>query len=277
MYFSTRNGKNNLTVAQLYDSLQNIYQHFVEKDYFKESGMTTSDLSHQLKWKANAMLHFQLFPIFSWPEEQITEDNLLDAVEFLYEHTAKPDDWGPITTSSGYHNEGYRRYDARAGREEIRAMFNGILAAYKSGVYHLAESGQIETRGTRGLEHILNADIVPFDEENVDHKVRRAISRWRGRHVTDTDRLECIRDLADVFEWLKTTKNLPAVLERKDESAIFNIANNFAIRHHNPEQKSNYDKAIWYSWMFHFYLATYHASIRLLIKSKENKTPSDSK
>jgi hypothetical protein len=55
-------------------------------------------------------------------------------------------------------------------------------------------------------------------------------------------------------------------LAKKDESAIFELANSFAIRHHDPKQKSNYDRAIWYSWIFHFYLATYHAAIRLLIK-----------
>jgi len=53
---------------------------------------------------------------------------------------------------------------------------------------------------------------------------------------------------------------------------IFDLANNFAIRHHNPTQKSNYDKTIWYSWMFHFYLATYHAVIRLLIKKEKGDT-----
>src|SRR5579863_5049747 len=75
---------------------------------------------------------------------------------------------------------------------------------------------------------------------------------------------------ADVFEWLKKTKRLATVLDGKDESAIFDLANNFAIRHHNPTQKTNYDCAIWYSWIFHFYLATYHAAVRLLIKKERN-------
>jgi hypothetical protein len=61
------------------------------------------------------------------------------------------------------------------------------------------------------------------------------------------------------------------VLDGKDESAIFDLANNFAIRHHNPNQKANYDRAIWYSWIFHFYLATYHAAVRLLIKKDKNR------
>ena len=78
-----------------------------------------------------------------------------------------------------------------------------------------------------------------------------------------------IRELADVFEWLKKSKELAKVLDKKDESAIFDLANNFAIRHHNPNQKANYDHAIWYSWIFHFYLATYQATIRLLMKHQQ--------
>ncbi len=99
----------------------------------------------------------------------------------------------------------------------------------------------------------------------------------RNRRLALAERKEAIRELADVFEWLKKTKGLTAVLDGKDESAILDLANNFAIRHHEPKQKTNYDRAIWFSWIFHFYLATYHAAIRLLIKHEKGKkslTPS---
>ena len=128
--------------------------------------------------------------------------------------------------------------------------------------------------GTDGLQHILDAEIIPYDEENVDSKVRNAIIKWRNRNLSLSEKKEAIRELADVFEWLKKTKKLGTVLDGKDESILFDLANNFGIRHHNPNQKTNYDRAIWYSWIFHFYLATYHAAIRLLIKNeKETKRP----
>jgi len=272
MYRSARLGKHSLTVTQLYDRLQNVYRYFVERDYFKEAGITTDELSFQLKCKAGALLPFELFPIFSWPESQITEDNLLDATEFLHEHAAKPGKLVSMSTSTGWNYEDYQDYDKQAGQDEFRTMVNSILESYKSGVYELAEDGRIETRGTGGLEHILNADVIPFDEENVDSKVRRAIAKWKSRHPTESDRRECIRELADVFEWLKKNKDLGAALDSKDESALFDLANNFAIRHHNPGQKRSYDKAIWFSWIFHFYLATYHASIRLLKRDRQTRT-----
>lgn len=91
------------------------------------------------------------------------------------------------------------------------------------------------------------------------------------RQRSQNDERKAIRELADVFEWLKKTQKLQQALDRKDESALFEIANNFAIRHHDPKQKSNYDQGIWYNWIFHFYLATYHAVIRSLIKQEKTK------
>jgi hypothetical protein len=135
----------------------------------------------------------------------------------------------------------------------------------------LTREGIILALGADGLQHILGAKIVPYDEVNVDSKVRNAIIKWRNRQLSLEEKKAAIRDLADVFEWLKKTKDLAKILDRKDESAIFELANNFALRHHNPDQKRNYDQAIWCSWMFHFYLATYHAAIRLLIKYERGR------
>ena len=62
------------------------------------------------------------------------------------------------------------------------------------------------------------------------------------------------------------------MLTSKDESDLFNLANNFGIRHHKPDQKTDYDKPIWYSWMFYYYLSTIHACMRLIEKSEAKAT-----
>jgi hypothetical protein len=190
-----------------------------------------------------------------------------DAIEFLFDHVSKPGKLIGMTSDTGYHYYDYDCYDDEAGREEFRQKANVFLGDYGQG-YELTQDGMVLAVGVNGLQHIIDAEIVPYDEENVDNKVREAIYKWRNRKHSIADMKVAIRDLADVFEWLKKTKRLDKVLDNKDDSAIFEIANNFALRHHNPQQKSNYDKNIWYAWIFHFYLATYHATIRLLIKHK---------
>jgi hypothetical protein len=267
-YYSSRKGLGHLTLEELYWKLQNLYSLFRDRDYFKgKAGITKIDLPDAIKHEAAVALPFPLFPMGEWPELETTEDHVFDALEFLYDHVSRPGD--PIAlTTDGWGYQDYDGYDDEAGRAEFRDKANAFLADYEPG-YELTEKGDVLALGTHGLQHILNAEIIPYDEANVDSRVRAAITKWRNRHLGLVEKRDAIRELADVFEWLKKTKGLATVLNGKDESAIFDLANNFAIRHHNPDQKRNYDQAIWYSWIFHFYLATYHAAVRLLIKKEE--------
>ena len=269
-YYSSRNKPTPLTLGELYWKLQNLYLLFRDIDYFKhKAGITKTSLPDSIKHEAAIALSFQPFPITKWGKDDIIEDHVFDTLEFLYDHIAKPIGWEEITNDTGYvYNS--EIYSDEAGKEEFRQKTNIFLCDYRSG-YELTKDGIVLAAGTDGLQHILDAEIVPYDEKNVDNKVRNAILKWRNRQLTLSEKKEAIRELADVFEWLKKTKGLDHILDKKDNAAIFDIANNFAIRHHNPQQKTLYDKNIWYSWMFHFYLATYHAAIRLLIKKEKDR------
>lgn len=267
-YYSSRNIHTPLTLGELYWKLQHLYLLFRDRDYFKgKAGITKTVVPDAIEHEAAIALSFQPFPITKWEENQITEDHIFDILEFLYDYAAKPGEWVEYLTDTGYSSD-YNGYDDNTGREEFLQKANAFLGDYRSG-YELTKDGIVLAAGTDGLQHILDVEIVPYDEENVDSRVRHAILKWRNRHLTLSEKGEAIRELADVFEWLKKTKGLDRVLDAKDSSAIFDIANKFAIRHHNPQQKTEYDKNIWYSWMFHFYLATYHAAIRLLIKQEK--------
>ena len=271
-YYTARTQPGTLTIDGLYQKLKSLYLFFREKDYFKEAGITASYLPDAMKHKAALSLSFQMFPVTKWFEHEITEDHVFEALEFLYDHVSRPGTMIAMTSETGFNYNDYDSYDEISGRTDFRNTANAFLADYGPG-FELTEDGMILALGSDGLQHILDAKIVPYDEVNVDRKVCDAIVKWRNRHLSLDEKKAAIRELADVFEWLKKTKNLAKILDRKDDSAIFDIANNFAIRHHNPSQKMNYDPAIWYSWIFHFYLATYHAAIRLLIKyERENQT-----
>ena len=76
------------------------------------------------------------------------------------------------------------------------------------------------------------------------------------------DRQESIRELVDVLEYLRPKAK--EYLDSQDESDLFNIANNFGIRHHNERQKNKYDIAIWHSWMFYHYLSTIHTLLQII-------------
>ena len=272
-YYSSRNKPTSLTVEELYWKLQHLYLMFRDKDFFKEkTGTTQAGYPDAVKHEAAVALDFQPFPITKLSAADITEDHIFDVIEFLYDRVSKPGVMVDKTTDSGWNYSDYDSYDREAGRKEFRDNVNSFLADCKTG-FELTKEGIVLALGTHGLQHILDAEIVPYDERNVDSKVRNAIAKWRNRDLSLSGKKEAIRELADVFEWLKKTKKLSTVLDGKDESVLFDLANNFGIRHHDPKQKTNYDAAIWYSWIFHFYLATYHAAIRLLIKKEKSAKP----
>jgi hypothetical protein len=93
-------------------------------------------------------------------------------------------------------------------------------------------------------------------------RVADATSRFRRHGSTIKEREIAVRELADVLEWIKPHIN--DALMTKDSTELYNIANNFGIRHMNQNQKLDYDKAVWLSWIFYHYLNTINACLHLI-------------
>ena len=55
---------------------------------------------------------------------------------------------------------------------------------------------------------------------------------------------------------------------------LFNIANNFGIRHLNQKQKLQYDKAVWLSWIFYHYLNTIAAFLHIIDRQQRQQQKS---
>lgn len=94
-------------------------------------------------------------------------------------------------------------------------------------------------------------------------QVQHAIALFRGRTATTQDKRSAIVTLAHVLEVRR--RLLKAELLRGDEGALFGIANEFAIRHDNERQKTDYDP-VFLDWIFWWYLATIELADRLLVR-----------
>jgi hypothetical protein len=159
----------------------------------------------------------------------------------------------------------YSRFDRSSGQSEFRTAINDILADYSTG-YELSSQGEIIHLPEAGFEHLSQAPIPHPDYRNVGSLIDAAVLKYRRRASTIEDRRSAVLDLIHVLEFLR-----PQVKEyfaTKDEADLFNIANNFGLRHHNDRQRNDYDPNIWTSWMFYFYLATAHTAVRLRGRSK---------
>ncbi|MDE1183578.1 hypothetical protein [Paraburkholderia sp.] len=190
-----------------------------------------------------------------------TEDDLFDIIEFLYDHSSEG--------IEGYHHQSfdcgwhYKSFDGRSGREIFRREMNDILVDYGSG-FELSHAGEILALPDDEFAPMLAAELPHADAANIREKVEAAKLKYRRRALSE--RRDAVRDLADILEFLR--QEAKTVLNSKDEADLFNLANNFGIRHHNKDQKTDYDQSIWLSWAFYYYLATIHACVRLIEKAK---------
>lgn len=275
-YFSQRTGVNpnlrGLPLADLTGLFVRVYDQLCQDGYFDEAfGFHCVDDGH-IQGKVRDIELELLLAIRKkklWPigelAQNYSEDDLFDMVEFLYQHVSKPVDGTMHSWNEcGMHWETFNQSE---GRREYRERMNQVLMHYEK-AFELSENGEVLHKPEAGFEPIFNADVPSKDSSVVD-RINAATQRFRRHGSSLDDRRQAVRDLVDVLEYLKP--KVQAFLTNKDESDLFNIANNFGIRHHNDKQKTSYDAAIWLSWMFYFYLATIHVVLRKIEHDKSQQ------
>lgn len=273
-YYSVRTGRHpsggQLDLPGLKKLVNAVFELFSNKDYFQQAfgyecvdagrvqGLLGEDVS------AAVLVALRKDTLWPWnlKLDGYSEDDLFDMTEFLHDQVAKPID-GYFHTYSGCGMH-YSTFSAQAGQLEFRAALNPLLADYQDG-FCLSDSGEILSLPEPGMAPLTEADLPHYDPENVEARVQAAVTRFRRHRASLEDRRHALRDLADVLEFLRP--RVKEVVSSKDEADLFNIANNFGIRHHNERQKTGYDTAVWYSWIFYYYLATIHACLRLVARS----------
>lgn len=271
-YYSVRTGKISPDKQVNFEVLKKLFSVTYNKlnndGYFqKYFGIDCQDgyIPGELGEEIEAMMFVNLrkdnlYPIYK-NLPNYTEDDFFDVIEFLHDHCSKGlnghyHNWN----NCGYH---YEEFNDIEGQKHFRELLNPILREYKDG-FEISDNGEILILSDNGLSNLFEADIPTNDKDNISNKINSAILKFRRHKSTLDDRREAIRELADVLEFLRPS--IKQHLNKKDENDIFNIANNFGIRHHNKDQQTEYDKAIWYSWIFYYYLATLHAVLRMTNK-----------
>lgn len=274
-YYSTRTGKNpvgkTLDLMMLKRLFLTVHEDFERRGYFQETFgyhcVDDGDVPGAAGPDVEAYVLRNCRKSNLWPVDarcdEYTEDDLFDIMEFLYDHTSKP-------KGGRYHDYGdcgwhFDKFEKSEGQDEFRAEVNELLCDYDRG-YELSANGEILELAEPGMEALLEAKLPQHDPTNVEGRVEKAVTKFRRYRSSVDERREAVRELAEVLEYLRP--KLKKVISNKDESDLFNIANNFAIRHHNQTQKREYDQSIWLSWMFYFNLAFIHASVRLIQKAE---------
>jgi hypothetical protein len=189
------------------------------------------------------------------------EDKLFDLIEYFHRHVSQ----GIDKDGSHFHSYAdcgwhYQVFDPVPAQALFRQRMNRVLVNYRGG-FHVSESGQIEHSAHDGLEQLIGASL-PALGADIAERVAGAIALYRSRGRTEQDLRLAVRELFDVLEKLRPA--VKAEMLRGDEADLFNIANNFTIRHLNEKQKGNYDSELWHSWMFYVILSTIHLITRIM-------------
>jgi len=195
-----------------------------------------------------------------WPIHEkaplYSEDDFFDVLEFLHQYVSKPIDGTMHSYAQcGMHWETFNKLQ---GQQEFCGKINSVLGHYEQR-FELSTNGEVLHKPEVGFEPIFDADL-PSQDKNILSRVAAATLRYRRHGSTVDDRRQAVRDLADVLEYLRP--QVKSLLTSADEKDLFNIANNFGVRHHNEKQRTAYDAGIWLSWMFYFYLSTIHVVLR---------------
>jgi hypothetical protein len=197
-----------------------------------------------------------------WPLSQnlqnINEFEFYTLLEFLHDTCATPlETFNHEWQGCGLH---VKTANDEMGQKEFRERINPLLKRYKN--VELSDNGEIMEVIEEGFEPLFKASIPTDDDQNITMRINAAILKFRRASSTNDDRRDALRDLADVLEYIKPS--IQKLSMSKDSNELFEIANTFGIRHHNPRQKTDYDKAVWHSWIFYCYLSTIHLCLRLI-------------
>ncbi len=265
-YYSRRIRPGSLALTDFRTLFFALYKELELKGYFQEAFgyycVDAGEVSGTVGERVDLYILRKLRKPLLLPHENTigsyAEDDCFDMIEFLYDHVSLPIDGLYHSYSDcGWH---YDKFDQKKGQSEFRDSINEIIADLDP-PQMLDTDGQIKLLGTDGLRELHKAPLpAEADYTTIQAKVDRAVAKYRDRNSSVDDRREAVRELADVLEFLRPS--VKTHLLKADEQALFNIANNFGIRHHNQRQRREYS-AVWLSWMFYMYLATVHLCVRL--------------
>ena len=214
-------------------------------------------------------------------EEEIGEPNLwplsvdrltdrlevfLDLIEVLGEFVAAPQSRSMHSFGGcGWH---HRDFNIQMGRDLYFWWINQLLGK-TSLELQLATSGEdrgrlVETHGD--ARNDLVAATIDGASVETRNPIEHAVSLFRRRGVTVEDKRSACTTLAGVLEFRRSL--LKKELYRRDEGALFQIANEFDVRHRTESQKGDYDP-VFLDWIFWWYLGTIELTDRLIARQSQ--------
>ncbi len=204
-----------------------------------------------------------MFPIRD-AYEDYSEDELFTIIEMLYDNIGKYD-WVQ------------RKFVQENLKSDFATQINSLLKLYGNGFMLETEHGIVMEIPNEALDNLMKTDIPESMSNETLTKLRTAVRQYYKYNSNEEEAFEikkkAIALVADILESVRTDlQNLLneeyEVNKNKHDKLIFDIVNEFNIRHDNQRQKTEYSKDIWYDWMMQYYTSIILTYYRLLEKQK---------
>lgn len=265
-YAERKNGKKRekYDFTKLKRFFLNLYRKLEEDCYFQEFfgyDCTDGDVVGKLGMDIGAEIFLQtgledVWPVYTYID-YYNESDLFTMIEFLFDNVSEPKNkFYHSWNQCGYHAT---KFDVKKGQEGFVNEINKLLEGYEENLY-LSKNGEVRVDSSKGHEELILDEVLTGDSKNVDDRISYAISKFFHFNSGIEEKKDAVRTLGDVLEFYKKQG---IKLDKKDDSDLFNIMNNFDIRHHNTNQSGGYTKEIWYEWMFYTFLASIRAIQKL--------------
>lgn len=207
-----------------------------------------ADISARLTEEAGYPIEWPLgVPDDGWPD-----DHFYTLIELVHDVVARP----RTRTFHDYgHDYHWSDFAAATGQRLYRWRVSELL---RRSTVHLQladdglDKGFLVLSPPDGRDDLAQRTLNRPEDANAD-PVARAVLQFRDRHADRIQKRAACVLLAGELE--QQRNRVKRELLSNDEGMLFQIANQFAIRHHRADQHPDYDDA-YLDWVFWMYLAT---------------------
>lgn len=219
-----------------------------------------------------------LWPLARWDDEQRVptgveqtwpEELFYGVVEALHDLVARPRRrrWHDYCRDWDYSDF------ARSPGQAVYRWRTNVVLARSDIQLRLADTGE-EAGLVRAVGDDREQMVARVAAVGSEHGTREhAVALFRGRGAGVPEKRSAILALLGLLEDRRDL--LKAELLSKDEGALFQIANQFALRHQRADQRPDYDEA-YLDWLFWWYLATLELTDQLLARQGDGSTAGSS-
>ncbi|MDH6709156.1 hypothetical protein P3T27_005902 [Kitasatospora sp. MAA19] len=225
----------------------------VDGDYDGELGPDPAEEMHRELGRGD------LWPV-PYYSDGYSLDDLCDVIEYLADHVRRPlrrryHDYA----GCGWH---FEAFSAERGAQIYRWRVNQILSQSVLGLT-LAENGRLEMVAPSAVEDLVTAVRAAENVHDADDiELEHALAQFRARGASEMDRRQAVIALAGILE--RRRGLVKEQLLSKDEGALFQIANQFGIRHQDAKQQKEYNSELYLEWIFYWYVATINLTNRIV-------------